>query len=90
MAEWIKKADENHSRTASTMYEKEGFRVWKGKYRVFSCIYSADEWHLERKSDHKIAYSAKTAKECRKVLDNAIERGVDVNAVEIVSGLINF
>lgn len=90
MAEWIKKADENHSHTASTMYEKEGFRVWKGKYRVFSCIYSANEWHLERKSDHKIAYSAKTAKECRKVLDNAIERGVDVNTVEIVPGLINF
>ena len=90
MAEWIKKVDEDYHHTASTMYEKEGFKVWKGKYRVFSCIYSADEWHLERKSDHKVAYSAKTAKECRTVLDNAIKNGVDVNAVEIVPGLINF
>lgn len=90
MAEWIKKADDNYRHTASTIYEKSGFVVWKGKYRVFSSIYSADEWHLERKSDHKIAYSAKTAKECRAVLDNAIKNGVDVNTVEIVPGLINF
>lgn len=50
--------------TGATIYEADGFRIWKGKYRIVSVIYSADKWHLERMSDHKIVYSARTAKEC--------------------------
>lgn len=64
MMKWEKQRDENINHTAMTMYVADGYRVWKGKRRIYSAIYSADEWHLERTSDHKVLYSAKTAKAC--------------------------
>ena len=68
---WEKIKDTDWHHTAETAYVTEGFRIWKGKYRVFSVIYSANEWHLERLSDHKILFGARTAKECKEALDHA-------------------
>ena len=61
---WEKKKDENYHHTAVTMYVTDGYKIWKGKYRVYSSIFSANEWHLQRTSDGMVLYSAKTAKEC--------------------------
>lgn len=69
--EWTKRTANTSCRvTAPTVYVTEGFKVWKGKYYVFSIITSANEWHLERLSDNTIVYSAKTAKECMKECEN--------------------
>ena len=73
--------------TASTRYRTDGFLVWKGKYRVFSIIHSADEWHLERLSDHRILHSGRTAKECMGVLEWAVRNGKDTQADVIGLGL---
>lgn len=62
---WTKRKDTNTNHTGGTLNECDGFRIWKGKYRVYSTIYSANEWHLERLSDRMIVYSANTAKECK-------------------------
>lgn len=69
MTNWEKTKDPNLYHSAATMYTAGDFRIWKGKYRVFSAIWSADEWHLERVSDRKILFSAKTAKECKAYLE---------------------
>ncbi len=78
IAKWKKTEDTNYRHTAVTMYETDGFRVWKGKYRVFDTIYSANEWHLERLSDHRILHSGRTAKECMGVLEYSIRHGEDI------------
>ena len=80
--DWKRVADTNYRHTASTKYESDGFVVWKGKYRVFSCIYSANEWHLQRIADGKILHSGKTAKECKGALEYAIKAGRDVHTIE--------
>lgn len=69
---WEKKRDTNYRHTAVTMYEKDGYRIWKGKRWIISIIYSANKWHLERLSDHKVIWSDKTAKACMENFDNAI------------------
>ena len=66
---WVKEKDTNLDHTAMTKYVTDGFVVWKGKYRVFSSIYSANEWHLQRLSDRMVVWSAKTAKECMEMLE---------------------
>ena len=66
---WNKTKDEDFGHSASTVYSCEGYRIWKGKYCVFSAIYSADEWHLQRTSDRKVIYSARTAKECMEAFE---------------------
>lgn len=71
---WEKVRDENYDHTAVTVYVTEGYRIWKGRYRVFSAIYSANEWHLERLSDHRIIWSEKTAKACMENAEYAISR----------------
>lgn len=73
--EFTKRKDERRGWqfTASTMYERDGFRIWKGKYKVISVIYSANEWHLERLADHKMIFSAKTAKACAEYYFNFIQ-----------------
>lgn len=84
MNTWERKADTDSRHTAATMYEKDGFRVWKGKRKIYSVIYSADKWHLERITDHEVLYSAGTAKECREAYDNAVARKVDVNTAAFI------
>lgn len=74
MATWKKVRDDNINHSATTMYVVDGYRIWKGRYRVYSAIYSSDEWHLERVSDRKILWSAKTAKECKVNFDDALLR----------------
>lgn len=68
--------------TASTKYEADGFRIWKGKIWLGSCFWSADEWHLERMSDHKILHSARTAKECKGALEYCIRQGKDIHTMD--------
>lgn len=63
--------------TAATIYKTNGYRIWKGKYRVVSCLYSADKWHIEREADHKIIWSANTAKQCKKDFDFARQMAGD-------------
>lgn len=58
--------------SASTIYCVDGYRIWKGKYCVVGCIYSADEWHLQRMSDKKIIFSARTAKECKEAFEKGL------------------
>lgn len=72
---WEKKPDTDRWHTAMTMYVADGYRIWKGKYRVRACIYTANEWHLQRVSDGRVLYSAKTAKECKEKFDWATSRG---------------
>ena len=69
---WKQIKDNSIHHTAETMYITDGYKIWKGKYRIFSCIYSANEWHLERLSDHRILWSAKTAKECKENFEYAL------------------
>ena len=76
---WVKHEDTNWHHTASTMYSTDGFRVWKGRRLVIGCIYTADEWNLERLSDHHVLHTATTAKECKLVLEYAVKNGMDVN-----------
>lgn len=80
---WTAKPETDYTHTASTKYEADNFVIWKGKKRVLSVIYSADEWHLIRKSDGQELHSGKTAKECKSVLEYAIKRGEDINADNI-------
>ncbi len=77
--EWKKIKDTNTKHTAATKYETDGFVIWKGRYRVFSSIYSANEWHLERLSDHRMMHSCRTAKECMDVLEYEIRHGSDIH-----------
>ena len=84
---WTKTEDTNIHHTAMTIYETDGFRVWRGKYQVFDCLYSANEWHLERLSDHRILHSGKTAKECMGTLEYAIRHGMDISADILSFGL---
>ena len=79
---WQATKDEYWHHTASTMYEADGFRIWKGRICVRTCIYTSDEWHLERLSDHKILHSGKTAKECKGALEYCIKHGKDIYAME--------
>ena len=55
--------------SAATIYNYGDYTIWRGKYCVFSAIYSADEWHLQRTSDRKVIYSARTAKECMEAFE---------------------
>ena len=72
---WEQRKDPNRNHTAETMYVTDGYKIWKGKYNVFSVIMSANEWHLQRVSDGKVLYSARTAKECKSKFEWAISRG---------------
>ena len=63
--EWKQIKDDDRHHTAETMYVTDGYIIWKGKYRIYSTIYSSNAWHLERLSDHRIIWSALTAKECK-------------------------
>lgn len=85
--DWKKLEDKNYDHTAATKYESDDFVIWKGKYRVFSVIYSADQWHLERLSDHRIMHSCRTAKECMGVLEYEIRRGTNINDPDMISFL---
>lgn len=62
--DWKKEKDLDTRHTGATIYRADGYKVWKGKYRVCYSIYSSDEWHLQRESDGKVLHSAKTAKAC--------------------------
>lgn len=67
---WTKKVEErHHPYTAPTVFETDGYRVWKGRRNIVSCIYSGDYWHLERRTDHRVVYSARTAKACMEKLE---------------------
>lgn len=74
---WEKQKDPNNDHTAMTMYTTDGYKIWKGKFHVYSVIYSANEWHLQRNSDGKVLYSARTAKECMEnfAWATSVERG---------------
>lgn len=74
MATWEKVRDNDLNHTAMTMYIADGYRIWKGKRRINNTIYSSDEWHLERISDRKVLWNAKTAKECKENFDYALLR----------------
>lgn len=86
---WTAKPETDHTHTASTKYEAENFIIWKGKKRVFSVIYSANEWHLIRKSDGQELHFGKTAKECKCFLEYALKSGKDINT-EICFNGYNF
>lgn len=90
MTDWKKIPDLDTNHTALTMYEKDGFRVWKGKRRIYSVIYSANKWHLERLSDHMVLYSAETAKRCRTTYDNAVKSGVKVKSIDVIGDYVNY
>lgn len=89
VVKWIASPDLDNRHTAMTKYETDGFVLWKGKYQVFSCLYSANKWHLERLSDRKILFSAKTAKECKATFDNSVKRGIDVHTEEWLNSWVN-
>ena len=69
--DWNKEKDP-YGEYATTVYVREGYTIGKGRYCIFSVIYSAVAWHLRRLSDNKVIYSAKTAKECMEAFDNGV------------------
>ena len=83
---WKTVRDDNPRHTACTMYEADNFVIWKGKKQVMSVIRSADEWHLIRKSDNKELHYAKTAKECKDLLEHSIKNGMDIDTAESLFG----
>lgn len=80
--DWVKEKETNHRHTAATRYVADGFVIWKGKRRVFSSIYSANEWHLIRVSDGRELHYGKTAKECMGALEYSIRRGMDIYKID--------
>lgn len=83
---WNAVKDGNYNHTAVTMYEADGFRIWKGRRLIIGCIYSTNEWHLIRTSDGKELHYAKTAKECMGVLEHAIKYGYDIYHDDHIGG----
>lgn len=83
---WEAVKDTDYRHTASTKYVSDNFVIWKGKKRVISCLYSANEWHLIRKSDGAELHSSIIAMECRDLLEYAIKKGTDVNTAESLYG----
>lgn len=84
---WEKHKDTDWDHTASTLYVTDGYKIWKGKRRIFSIIYSADKWHLVRTKDNYEVHSGKTAKECMGCVEYAIKHGRDVADVHLWEGV---
>lgn len=69
--------------TGAKRYVSDEYYIWKGRRHIFSSIYSADEWHLVRKSDKECIHSAKTAKECKGALEYLLKTGRKVGGSNI-------
>ena len=80
--DWKQVKDMSGRHTAETKYEADGFVIWKGRYNVFSSIYSSNEWHLVRIADNKVLHSGITAKECKGALEYAIRCGKDIHTMD--------
>lgn len=79
---WTALEDTDYTHTAATKYVADGFVLWKGRRRVLSCIYSADEWHLIRTADGNELHYAKTAKECMGALEYCLRKGEDIYSID--------
>lgn len=83
---WTAVADNSYDHTASTKYVADNFVIWKGRRCYYGALYTADEWHLDRKSDGKELHVGKTAKECKGILEYALKHGHDINKEDYFSG----